>query len=92
MCYHMHMKTGSGSERPGAAERAAARRRSSDWYSAKFGSFEEMAQADLEEAVRMPPEERLRLVFVLSGQLEESGMKSRAAWPVGIMRFGTESE
>jgi hypothetical protein len=86
------MKTSSRGARAGAEERAAARRRSSDWYSAKFGSFEEMSEADLAEAALMVPEERLRLVFLLSGQLAEGGSMPRKAWPVGVVRFGNEPE
>ncbi len=84
------MKTSSGGVRAGAEERAAARRRSSDWYSAKFRSLEEMTEADLDEAALMVPEERLRLVFLLSGQLAEGGSMPREAWPVGVLRFGAE--
>jgi hypothetical protein len=86
------MKTSSEGARAGAEKRAAARRRSSDWYSAKFRSFEEMTEADLEEAALMVPEERLRLVFLLSGQLAEAGSMPREAWPVGVVRFGAEPE
>jgi hypothetical protein len=86
------MKTSSGGVRAGAEERAAARRRSSDWYSAKFRSLEEMTEADLDEAALMVPEERLRLVFLLSGQLAEGGSMPREAWPVGVLRFGAEPE
>ncbi len=86
------MKTPSRGARSGAEERATARRRSSDWYSAKFRSFEEMTESDLEEAALMVPEERLRLVFLLSGQLAEGGSTSRDAWPVGVLRFGAEPE
>ena len=82
----------SRAKRPGSQERAAARRRSSDWYSAKFRSFDEMTDADVEEAASMAPEERLRLVFLLSGQLVEAGSQPRGAWPVGVMRFGAEPE
>jgi hypothetical protein len=86
------MKTPAAGARAGAAERAAARRRSSDWYSARFRSFEEMTEADLEEVALMVPEERLRLVFLLSGQLAEGGSIPREAWPVGVVRFGAEPE
>jgi len=51
-----------------------------------------MTDADVEEAASMAPEERLRLVFLLSGQLVEAGLQPRGAWPVGVMRFGTEPE
>jgi len=47
-----------------------------------------MTEADLEEAALMVPEERLRLVFLLSGQLAEGGSVPREAWPVGVVRFG----
>jgi len=86
------VKTPSRRTRPGAEERAAVRRQRSDWYSAKFRTFEEMAEADCEEAALTAPEERLRLVFLLSGQLVEGGSTSREAWPVGILRFGAEPE
>jgi len=82
----------SRGKRPGSQQRAAGRRRSSDWYSAKFRSLDEMADADVEEAASMAPEERLRLVFLLSGQLVEAGLRPRGEWPVGVMRFGTEPE
>jgi len=51
-----------------------------------------MTDADVEEAASMAPEERLRLVFLLSGQLVEAGSQPRGAWPVGVMRFGNEPE
>ncbi len=51
-----------------------------------------MTESDLEEAALMVPEERLRLVFLLSGQLAEGGSTSRDAWPVGVLRFGAEPE
>ena len=86
------MKDLSRGKRPGSEQRAAARRRRADWYAAKFRSFDEMTEADLEEAAAMAPEERLRLVFLLSGQLVEGGSRPRGAWPVGVARFGTESE
>ena len=87
------MKTSSSqSARAGAERRAIARRQRSDWYSAKFQSFEEMAEADLEEAALTAPEERLRLVLLLSGQLAEGEVTSREAWPVGLLRFGVEVE
>jgi hypothetical protein len=75
-----------------AEQRAIARRQRNDWYSAKFRSFEEMAEADLEEAALMAPEERLRLVLLLSGQLAEAEVTPREAWPVGVLRFGVEAE
>jgi hypothetical protein len=86
------VKTPSRRIRPGAERRAAARRELGDWYSAKFRTFEEMAEADREEAALMAPEERLRLVFLLSGQLAEGASTSRDAWPVGILRFGADPE
>ena len=51
-----------------------------------------MAEADLEEAALTAPEERLRLVLLLSGQLAEGEVTSRDAWPVGVLRFGVEVE
>jgi len=51
-----------------------------------------MAEADLEEAALTAPEERLRLVLLLSGQLVEGEVTSREAWPVGVLRFGAEVE
>ena len=51
-----------------------------------------MSEADLAEAALMVPEERLRLVFLLSGQLAKGGSMPRKAWPVGVVRFGNEPE
>jgi|GEM_PF-3546435 len=51
-----------------------------------------MAEADLEEAALMTLEERLRLVFLLSGQLADRSSTPRDAWPVGVLRFETEAE
>lgn len=51
-----------------------------------------MTEADLEEAALMAPEERLRLVLLLSGQLAEAEVTPREAWPVGVLRFGVEAE
>jgi hypothetical protein len=51
-----------------------------------------MAEADLEEAALMAPEERLRLVLLLSGQLAEGEVTPRKTWPVGVLRFGVEVE
>jgi hypothetical protein len=75
-----------------AEKRDIARRQRNDWHSAKFRSFEEMADADLEEAALMAPEERRRLVLLLSGQLAEAEGTPRGAWPVGVLRFGVEAE
>lgn len=86
------MKDLSRGKRPGSEQRAAERRRRTDWYAAKFRSFDEMTEADLEEVAAMAPEERLRLVFLLSGQLAEGGPRPRGEWPVGVLRFGTEPE
>jgi hypothetical protein len=76
--------------RPGAAERAAARRARTDWHVARFDSFDDAEQADIEESARTPPAERLRLVFLLSGQLIRSDIPRRD-WPAGKGRLGNEA-
>lgn len=85
-------RSSSHRARDGAEQRAIARRQRKDWYSARFDSFEEMAEADLEEAAVMAPAARLRLVFLLSGQLAGGEVTPREAWPVGVLRFGVEPE
>jgi len=46
-----------------AAERAAERRRRTDWFYAKYSTFEESEEAMLDEAARrLPDSRRLRVI------------------------------
>jgi hypothetical protein len=74
-----------------AAERAAERRRSTDWFYAKYSTFEESEEAMLDDAARMSPAERLFLAFELSARfLGIEQRLPRSEWPVKVMRFNND--
>ena len=74
-----------------AAERAAERRRSTDWFYAKYSAFEESEEAMLDDAARMSPAERLFLTFELSARfLGFEQRLPRSEWPVKVMRFNDD--